>query len=285
MPQGARGRPQNGGPDAGSDGGRVDHAPPIKLADRVYDRIFEDISLGKWAEGKRIPTENQLCKMFGVSRSVVREALARLRSDGVIVSRQGSGSYVHSRPDTQLLEYAPPGNIAGLLRCVEFRVALEGEVSALAATRRTGEDIRLLESKLENLLAKRGQLKEGFAADYDFHLAVSIVSGNDFFVTTIRSLKEQIQFVMKTARHLSFHYVEEDRVSQEYEEHHLVFRAIRDGKDELARALMRSHLDNTRHRILGASLGTPLPDVGGGATTKRKPRKPATGDGNAPAEG
>ena len=93
---------------------RLDSSLPFKLADRVYDRVFEAISLGKWPEGRRIPTENQLCNMFSVSRSVVREALARLRSDGVIISRQGSGSYVHRKPDTQLLEYAPAGNIAGM---------------------------------------------------------------------------------------------------------------------------------------------------------------------------
>lgn len=246
---------------AESDAGRSENSLPFKLADRVYDRVFADISLGKWPVGRRIPTENQLCSMFGVSRSVVREALARLRSDGVIVSRQGSGSYVNRKPDTQLLEYAPAGNIAGLLRCVEFRVALEGEIAAVAAARRSGDDVLLLQEKLENLLSKRGLFEEGFAADYDFHVAVAIVSGNDFFVTTMRSLKDQIQFVMKTARHLSFHYVEEDRVSQEYEEHSLVFRAVRDGKPELARALMRSHLENTRHRILGANLTEPFPGV------------------------
>ena len=78
---------------------------------------------------------------LGASRPVVREALARLREDGVIVSRQGSGSYVRRRPDLAILRFVPVGSIADVQRGFEFRVGLEGAAAALAAERWEEADI------------------------------------------------------------------------------------------------------------------------------------------------
>ena len=89
----------------------------------------------------RLPSETELARRFGASRPVVREALARLREDGVIVSRQGSGSYVKRRPDPAVLRFVPVGSIADVQRCFEFRAGLEGAAAALAAERWEDADI------------------------------------------------------------------------------------------------------------------------------------------------
>ena len=78
-----------------------------KLSHQVYDRIFERIVSGEYAESSRLPSESDLSRRFGASRPIVREALARLRDDGLIVSRQGSGSYVQRRPDAAVLRFVP----------------------------------------------------------------------------------------------------------------------------------------------------------------------------------
>src|SRR3712207_4675106 len=106
-----------------------------KLSAGIYERLFELIVGGEFPVNARLPSETALAQRFGASRPVVREALARLRDDGLIVSRQGSGSYVKRRPDQAVLQFVPVGSIADIQRCFEFRVGLEGAAAALAAER------------------------------------------------------------------------------------------------------------------------------------------------------
>src|SRR3546814_2482151 len=89
----------------------------------------------------RLPSEKELAASFQVSRPIVREALSRLRSDGILVSRHGSGSYIQHQPNRALFDVAPTGSIAGLMRTFEFRLALECEAAALAAMRRAIQDV------------------------------------------------------------------------------------------------------------------------------------------------
>src|SRR3546814_13811341 len=84
----------------------------------------------------RLPSEKELAASFQVSRPIVREALSRLRSDGILVSRHGSGSYIQHQPNRALFDVAPTGSIAGLMRTFEFRLAPECEAAALPAIRR-----------------------------------------------------------------------------------------------------------------------------------------------------
>src|SRR4051812_45104597 len=84
---------------------------PTRLSDAVYDGIVELIARGDFALNSRMPSEARLSETFDASRPVVREALARLREDGVVVSRQGSGSYVVRQPDPAVIELAPVGSI------------------------------------------------------------------------------------------------------------------------------------------------------------------------------
>src|ERR671921_242876 len=103
-----------------------------KRSSGIYDGILGSIVSGEFAENARLPSEVELARRFGASRPVVREALARLRDDGLIVSRQGSGSYVRRRPDNAVLQFVPVGSIADIQRCFEFRVGLEGAAVARA---------------------------------------------------------------------------------------------------------------------------------------------------------
>src|ERR1700737_4920718 len=114
---------------------------PSRLPDRVYEQILEQIVSGDFSVGDRLPSENQLGSDHRVSRAVIREALSRLLADGVVVSRQGSGTFVQRKPERDFLRLAPIGGIADLMRCFEFRIALEGEAAYLAAQRRTDDNL------------------------------------------------------------------------------------------------------------------------------------------------
>src|SRR5688572_9204859 len=78
---------------------------PARLSEAIYDGIVELIARGDFALNSRLPSEAELSARFGASRPVVREALGRLREDGLIVSRQGSGSYVRRQPDLAVLRF------------------------------------------------------------------------------------------------------------------------------------------------------------------------------------
>ena len=227
-----------------------------RLADQLYNQLFEQIARGNWPIGQRLPTEARLCETFRVSRPVVREALARLREDGLVVSRQGSGSYVSRSPDTRLLHFAPVGTIAETLHCFELRVGLESEAAGLAAMRRRPEDVARLWQAFEHardLLEPPGE--GGIEADLEFHLAIVETAGNAYYTTFFRSLWHQIAFGMNLARNLSI--VEPRERARAIEQEHLtVFWAIRDGSPDLARATMRAHIETARRRVLGGPLAS-----------------------------
>src|SRR5215213_6276662 len=122
-----------------------------KLSSAIYERLFEGIVSGEFPVNARLPSETELARRFGASRPVVREALARLRDDGLIVSRQGSGGYVKRRPDEAVLRFVPVGSIADIQRCFEFRVGLEGAAAALAAERWEEQDLAEIKAAFAEL--------------------------------------------------------------------------------------------------------------------------------------
>jgi len=229
------------------------HRSPLrapKLGDRVYEQIVERIVAGTLGEGDRLPSEHEFCRMFEVSRPVVREALARLRADGIIESRQGSGSYVRRRPVRDLLQYGEASNAAQLLRCFEFRIALEGEAAALAAVRRTTQDLRAIRRANDacNEAARKGRL--GKREDLEFHMAIANASGNALFGETMEMLHDDIQRGMDMAKSLT-PPEKQERVRILRAEHSAVVSAIEERDPDRARVAMRAHVGNAQRRIVG----------------------------------
>lgn len=229
------------------------HRSPLrapKLGDRVYEQIVERIVAGTLAEGDRLPSEHEFCRMYEVSRPVVREALARLRADGIIESRQGSGSYVRRRPVRELLHYGEALNAAQLMRCFEFRLAIEGEAAALAAVRHDTAELCAMRQANDacNEAALRGRL--GKQEDLDFHMSVARAAGNPLFPDTMELLHDDIQNGMDMARSLS-KAERKERVLLLRQEHGAVLAAIEDRDPERARIAMRAHIGNAQRRVVG----------------------------------
>ena len=174
-----------------------------KMADLLYDQFLEQITVGAWRVGTRIPTEEALTQRFSASRPVIREALGRLKGDGLLTARQGSGTYVTRSPDIDFLNFASVGSIAALLRCFEFRVGLEGEAAALAAVRRTDADLAAIKERLEQTWECVESVEVTVAADFEFHSAIIQASNNDFYVSTYESLKSQVLYGIELARSLN----------------------------------------------------------------------------------
>jgi DNA-binding FadR family transcriptional regulator len=179
---------------------------------------------------------------------VVREALARLRDDGIIVSRQGSGSYVKRRPDTAVLRFVPVSSIADIQRCFEFRVGLEGVAAALAAERWEDGDIAEIRAAFDELETCIRDGKLGVDADERFHMAVAKATHNTYHVSVQGSLHPHIVFGMNLLRNLSLLRTAE-RLRLVQDEHRAIVAAIEARAADAARTAMQSHIDNARRRM------------------------------------
>lgn len=224
----------------------------VKLSDQVYEAILTDIVHGRYPEGAKLPTETTLAQEFDVSRPVVREALARLRDDGLIQPRQGAGSFVLKRPGSALLKFAPIGSIADIQRVFEFRIAVEPMAARLAATRRDASMLDNIQEALDGLDEAISEGNVNVASDFAFHKAVANASGNSYFATTLFSLEQSVRTAMLLNRQLSLLNPVE-RLSLVQSEHKLVFRAIQDRDENAAFDAMYTHIKDARHRVFDGS--------------------------------
>lgn len=218
-----------------------------RLSAGVYARIFEGIVAGEYRTDARLPSESALAERFGASRPVVREALARLREDGLIVSRRGSGSYVKRRPDAQLLRFAPVHSIADIQRLFEFRAGLEGVAAALAAERWEDADMARIKDALAGLERAIARREIGVEADAAFHRAVAQATRNPYHVAVEETLAGQIAFGMNLTRHLSLRSAE--RLRRVQDEHVAIVTALETRDAGGARTAMERHIENARRRM------------------------------------
>lgn len=218
------------------------------LSDKAYESILAKIMDGDIPVGGKLPTEHVLAEELGVSRPVLRQALKQLREDDVVISRQGSGSYVKRRPEGAVLDFAPVGSIADIQRTFEFRAAIEGEAAFLAAERCTDNNLNEMQDALEELerCISAGEL--GVTADEMFHASVCNAADNQYFAAARASMKSNILTGMNLTRNLSL-TKPQDRLRLVQSEHYDIFDAIKARDSDAARSAMRAHIENARKRI------------------------------------
>jgi DNA-binding FadR family transcriptional regulator len=221
------------------------------LPDKIYGDILNRIVEGEYKEGERLPTEHALAERFATSRPTVREALARLRADGIIMTRHGSGTTVARRPDPDVRRFAPLETLSDIRRCYEFRIVTEAGAAEQAALKADADDIAAIQhawDQLERIIETQGI---GAKDDFMFHLAVARASKNPFFITVMSFIEEQILFSMNLSRNLSLvKTVARQRLVQA--EHMAVLDAIRRKDAPGAASAMRAHLENALERMFGS---------------------------------
>lgn len=220
-----------------------------KLSDVVYEKILRAVIEGEYPKNTKLPAEAEFCTKYGVSRPVIREALNRLREDEVVVSRQGSGTFVKgTQSNSSMLMFAPINSISDIQRCFEFRIGLEGEVAYLAAQRYDDTESEQLDEAFKQLELAVDSNELGVDADFNFHLAIAVISKNKYYESTLRSLRDSIVSGINVARQLSL-MRPKVRISAVQKEHRNIYYAIKNGDKELARQAMREHLSNAKLRI------------------------------------
>ena len=220
-----------------------------RLADILYGQILEQIVAGKLEEGDRLPSENQICQTWSVSRPTVREALMRLQADGLVITRQGSGTYVRKRPSELLTRLVAVSDVAGLLRCMEVRNALEGQAAGLAAQRRTPAQMDAISQASASFAAALEAGGSASEADFGFHIAVADASGNGMFVDILDLLGSRIKYTMTVNLGIT-QATSKERARRVLGEHQAIVEAIARGDTEIATLTMRYHLHCARQRVI-----------------------------------
>ncbi|ENN85661.1 putative transcriptional regulator protein, GntR family [Rhizobium freirei PRF 81] len=219
-----------------------------RLAQKVIDQLRLQIETGKLQAGAQLPTEPQLEATFGVSRTVVREAIADLRAAGLVKPVQGKGVFVSeitARPGL-VLTPVEIKSIPETLELLEFRMAAEGEAAAIAAYRRTAEQEAAIAAANRKMAAFIEQGLSTVEADYEFHLAVAIATNNRFYVDVLR------HFGARTIPRGQFPTLPEanDRAYLEkvHAEHTEILAAIAEQDPDRARQAMRAHMIASQRR-------------------------------------
>jgi len=220
-----------------------------RLADRAYTAIVGIINEDDLAPGDRLPSEARLAELFGMSRTIVREALVRLAADGITEARRGAGSYVKRRPSARLGSHVPMDGLAGTLGTYEVRFVLEAEAARLAAQRRSHQQMDAIDDALEAL---RGALLSSAPAhdeDWLLHRAIAEATGNSAFVSIFDNLQQEVIRILRAGVEISRSRPPEV-IGAMMEEHDAVVDAIRAGDGDGAALAMRWHLSQGRKRLM-----------------------------------
>lgn len=225
------------------------------LGDQLYGQILDQIVSGRLNEGDRLPPEKEICAMFGVSRPVVRDALSRLRADGLLQARQGSGTYVLRQPVDRLKSFANTADLAVFLRCLEVRKPLEAAAARLAAERRTAGQLAAIEAAHDRM---RQDVETGHittANDLSFHAAIAEATSNEFFPEVLRHIHDFIAGFMDVSLNLT-RTGSRERIRQVLDEHTIVLEAIQLREPESAEVAMRFHIGQSRRRVIDRNRDT-----------------------------
>lgn len=221
--------------------------PRHSLADEVADELRRRVVQGELLPGQRLPTGSELAASFGVSMSVIREAMSRLKHDGLIQSVQGVGAFVSKSGKARAFRLdSADGVHPDLGRIFELRRAVEGEAAHLAAVRRTDDHLHRMRSALAEMKQAVMAGNDGADADARFHQVVAEATGNPLFADMYAFLSTHIGMAIETARMHSAHL---GTWQEAHDEHVRIFEALEAGSPERARQAILEHIGNAASRL------------------------------------
>jgi GntR family transcriptional regulator, transcriptional repressor for pyruvate dehydrogenase complex len=222
---------------------------PRHLARELIERLTDEIIAGRLEPNARLPTEQEMIAAFGVSRTVVREALAVLRAEGLVDIRQGSGAYVARDLSNRPFRIDPEGlhSIAEVVQVLELRIAVETEAAGLAASRRKKPDLDRIAAARQAFEAAYSKGESAVDEDYDFHSAIGMATGNPYFSSFLEFIGRLI--IPRRTIHL---VADPDRrrnyLARVMAEHDAILGAIESGDVGDAQGAMRAHLERSLAR-------------------------------------
>src|SRR3954463_2847849 len=225
-------------------------AQDAKLSHRLFEQLAGEIKSGRLAPGARLPTEQELTRAAKVSRTVVRGAVAALRAEGLVITRQGVGPFVSAEPQRAPFRIEPERmqSLHDILSVMELRLGVEIESAGLAAERASKSQVRTISNSLNAI--EEASVGGGSAVDEDlaFHRAIAEATGNPEFARFLQFIGRHL-IPRRTVSGLP------ERMGGRgaylaviQEEHRRIYEAIRAGEPKAAREAMRRHLTRSIDR-------------------------------------
>lgn len=222
---------------------RSEHLPA-----RIASQIAREITEGRILPGERLPTEHFLANSFGVSRSVVREAIAQLRNEGLVETRQGVGAFATEPQARQSIriEQDDLHDRSTFRDLFQLRIPLEIEAAGLAALHHTDADLAKLDEALAAMTGTDKWTEQGIVADLAFHRIVATATGNEYFALFVGFIAERISLAINAARAAA---VLEEIVEVTIAEHVAIRDALASRDPHKAREAMKQHLLGAANRL------------------------------------
>lgn len=234
------------------------HSPDLtikrrpKLFANVAQTLREQILSGDFKVGERLPPEARMAEIFGVSRTVVREAVALLAADHFVSVRHGAGVFVLDQPTLKISAIAADmGNrISRAVNVLEVRMGIEIESAGLAAQRRSpAQEARIQEAffEFENLTERDEATGK---ADFAFHREIAVATNNGFYVEILDALGDRTIPCDQDSPWYSDELLSREYMKSLQREHLRILRAISAGDAQSARDAMRAHLSAAKTRYM-----------------------------------
>lgn len=225
---------------------------PGGLHERVYRSLIHAIASGRFATGSRLPSEPELAAAFSVSRPVVRQAIEKLKEDGLVSSQRGSGTYVatldHLAQACLRDREGLQEQLSQMRDDLEFRLVYEPEAAFLAAERRSTDDLTRMEAAMAQFRQAQAEGRITHHYDYLFHEAIAHATGNVRFVHAAQSLEYAQDDARLVVRHLVY-FQPPTRASEILAEHTTVLSFIRVRDADAARQSMADHIRASNQRL------------------------------------
>lgn len=224
------------------------------LSDFITKLLTDQIRSGAYPVNSRLPTEKFMTEEYGVSRTVIRESISRLKSEGLVETRQGSGTVVLNPKTSEAFRLGRPDEnlLQGVVHIIELRRGLESEMAALAAERHTEEELKEIVRALANIDRSVKSGGEGVAEDLAFHLAIANATGNPHYPALLGMLARALQDAIRITRG---NEARKTDLSEEVrKEHEAIKSAIAARDTAAARTAAFQHMVHTADRIRAVDL-------------------------------
>ncbi|MGO4783165.1 FadR/GntR family transcriptional regulator [Cryobacterium sp. W22_MBD10_FK3] len=221
------------------------------LAEKVERLLRAQIVGGGVGPGDKLPSESGLMEQFGVSRTVVREAVSRLQAAGLVETYRGKGTFVLTRPSEEAFRVHPEEihTVANRIELIDFRLGVEVEAASLAALRHTPAQLDDIATALDAFRASRAKPSGAVEADFRFHLLIAVASNNHYYAELMSSLGPTMIAMPQTRLHAADEPGRDEHFSRVTFEHEAIFTAIERRDAAGANAAARVHLANSRDRL------------------------------------
>lgn len=217
----------------------------VNVSEQVFQQLKDHLIKGVWAQGEKIPSENELCEQFGVSRITVRQAIQKLGVLGLLETKLGEGSFVRTIKASDSMNALIPTIYLNnqcpnsMNEIQEFREIIEVESARLATEKATDDDLTELKMIYQNMKQFKNDIEKFAKEDFAFHLKIGQMTKNDLLIKTYMILREVLQLSMVDI-------IETMGCDSGIYYHGELIKAIEKGNGVETSNLMREHLSKNR---------------------------------------